>query len=118
MARGKFTGGKHWVKGQSGNPNGRPKKGKSMTELLEAYGKTKDGELTKRQKLIQKLYELAFDGNIYAIKYIMDRIDGKPHESIRIEGGDSPLEFVDWSKLTPSEAKKLFFNMINEKKGK
>ena len=31
----------HWKAGQSGNPKGRPKKGKAMTELLEKYLKKK-----------------------------------------------------------------------------
>ena len=33
MAKGKQTGGTAWVKGQSGNPLGRPKKAKNMNDI-------------------------------------------------------------------------------------
>jgi len=74
-------------KGQSGNPGGRPK-GKSITALLEKYLKGKDGEIegkTRKQALIEKLTEMGLDGNMIALKYIIDRIDGKPTEHVKAE---------------------------------
>jgi hypothetical protein len=70
-------------KGQSGNPNGRPKKKETLTYILREYGKKKDitykkKKITRQEKLCIKLWELALKGNKDCIKYIFDRIDGKP----------------------------------------
>lgn len=70
------------------NRKGRPKKGRTMTDLLEAYGKlinTEDKELTNRQALAKKIWEMAMDGDTTAIKYIYDRIDGKPRETVAVD---------------------------------
>ena len=72
------------------NRNGRPKKGKSLTEALEKAMNRKTAEGKKNyDALADTLVKLAIeDKNITAIKYIMDRIDGKPTETINI-GEDS-----------------------------
>ena len=67
-------------KGNIANPYGRPKKGTSLTDILEKYlGDKADGDIvTRKQKLVEKLYDLGLDGNETIIKYIFDRIDGTP----------------------------------------
>jgi hypothetical protein len=73
-------------RGQSGNPKGRPRKGKSLTEALEKALKQKreDGRKTY-DVLAATLIELAIqDKNIQALRYIYDRTDGKPTESIEL----------------------------------
>ena len=75
--------------GQSGNPNGRPRKGKTLTEALEKALKKK-GEDGKKNTdaLAATLLDLAIkERNITAIKYIMDRVDGRPTESIELSDG-------------------------------
>lgn len=69
------------------NRNGRPKKGMSMTEILNTYGEQKkikiNGvETDMKEAVAVKLYELALKGDVSALKYIYDRIDGKPKETI------------------------------------
>lgn len=92
-----------WKKGQSGNPNGRPKKWVStltsegykysevrdcilvmmamnMDELKEAYENENATALEKTvaaaiRKSIQK-------GSLYSIEALMDRVFGKPKETI------------------------------------
>lgn len=95
-----------FVPGKSGNPNGRPKKGKTMTDLLEKYldmsvEVKKDGVIVstiKRKELfIEHLYELAMDSDtsLAAIKYIWDRIEGTPTQKSELTGVDGEgLEFV------------------------
>ena len=56
--------------GQTGNPGGRPKS-KELTEVLKT--------IVDPQKLAQKLWELAIKrGDLSAIRYIYDRIEGTP----------------------------------------
>jgi len=76
-------------KGQSGNPAGRPKKGRALSEALEsALDKKGKGGKLKRTLLADTLLDLAItERNIAAIKYIYDRIDGRPTENIELTDG-------------------------------
>lgn len=74
------------------NRKGRPKKGRTLTDILAAHGSKSvemgDGQrMTQKQLLAEKLWELARTGDVAAIKYIYDRIDGRPIESVRHSGG-------------------------------
>jgi len=80
-----------WQPGQSGNPNGRPKKARCLTHALTEYGKRSadatDGQKATLQELLVKtLWNLALSGDLAAIRYIFDRIDGKPIETMIIPG--------------------------------
>jgi hypothetical protein len=77
-----------FTKGQSGNPNGRPRKGRTLTETLEkAMKKKREDGKKNSDALADTLIELAItEKNVTAIKYIMDRVDGKPAESIELTG--------------------------------
>jgi hypothetical protein len=76
-----------FVKGQSGNPLGRRKaEGPTLTDLLRASMHEKivvedaDGTpvlKTRRQVLIEKLFEYATNGQAYAMQLIWERLDGK-----------------------------------------
>jgi hypothetical protein len=75
-------------KGQVLNPNGRPKKGTALTDLLNEYlDKTKFGEnkITGKQAVIQKLFQLAMQGDVGALKYLYDRIDGPIKTELKAE---------------------------------
>lgn len=71
-----------WQPGQSGNPGGRPKDTVSM--LL----KEKD-----KQKVADKLYQLALKGDMRAIQEYMDRTEGKVTDTHRFEG-DAPVSII------------------------
>jgi len=74
------------------NRDGRPKKGQSLTDILawaldqnKTLKNEKTGEnreVLVRQALTEKLIAMGLNGDINAIKYIMDRIDGKPIETL------------------------------------
>jgi hypothetical protein len=85
-----------FVKGDSRiNRKGRPKKGQSLTDILDwaldQKRKIKNKEtgeeksLLLRQMLAQRLINKAVDeGDVPAIKYIFDRLDGRPKETIEM----------------------------------
>jgi hypothetical protein len=77
------------------NRKGRPKKGQTLTDILDwtldQKRKIKNGEtgeeksLLLRQMLAQRLVDKALDeGDVPAIKYIFDRLDGRPKETVEV----------------------------------
>ena len=75
--------------GQSGNPKGRPKKGKAMSDALRiVLNKTSDGKQNKKA-VAEKLVSMAREGNTEAIKVIFDRVDGKVPQTNVLEGNAS-----------------------------
>jgi hypothetical protein len=77
------------------NRKGRPKKGQTMTDILDWALDQKrkiTDDKTGREKLLMLRHLLAErliskaidDGDVSAIKYIYDRLDGRPKESIDI----------------------------------
>jgi hypothetical protein len=96
-----------WSKGQSGNPNGRPK-GVSLNELLlealEGEHRTyKVDPKTKKKKLVKTKYAILVvkrlldkaisDGDMKALKEIFDRVEGKSVQPISGPDG-GPLEHM------------------------
>lgn len=85
-----------FAKGSHGNPNGRPKKGETLTDLLRIEGEKRTGKdkKTRRDRVIQKMWEQAENGMEATQRYIFDRIDGKPVQEIKTGGGlaiDAPV---------------------------
>ena len=66
--------------GQPGNNNAA--KGKLFTDALVKFAKQNPD---KRDRVIAKIYDMALDGNMMAIKEIIDRVEGKPKQSIEAE---------------------------------
>ena len=68
------------------NPQGRPKKNWTMTDLIEDALEEADETGEAYKKIItRKLRSLAVRGELPAIKEIIDRVDGKAKESVNIE---------------------------------
>ncbi len=68
-----------FVPGESGNPDGRPPKEESLTEILRSK--------IDKDAIAEKLIQIAMEKeDLAALKYIYDRIDGKPKEKHEVEG--------------------------------
>ena len=75
-------GAKPWKKGQTGNPNGQPRKLPGLDKILaDVLGKEKDGK-TAVEEIIEALEKQAKKGNIRAAEVLMDRAYGKSVEKL------------------------------------
>ncbi len=86
-----------WKKGQSGNPNGRPKSGFALNEYITDLANVElEDKKTMLEAVVGKVYEEALDGNMSAINFLADRILGKPSQSIGIKDvSDEPIKVFD-----------------------
>jgi len=90
-----------WKPGQSGNPKGRPKGIKYMSELLreqlDQVPDTIDGKpntKTWRDLICESILRAAVKGNQPAItKELLDRIEGKVKDTHQIETGDISIVY-------------------------
>lgn len=100
-------------KGQSGNPNGRPPKNRTITDILEKSGNKTvqiEGQSRKvaRKRLIAELvWQLATTGQaefpdgetlvldpkdwVGMVKWIYSHIDGPPKQSHEVTGADGDV---------------------------
>jgi len=60
--------------GNNANPHGRPKKGETLTDALR--------DAIDKDALAQALLKLVEKGDVAAIKYAYDRVEGRPKETI------------------------------------
>ena len=73
----KRKGNPGWVKGVSGNPNGRPKKGHTLTDLLAKH--------LDKEEFCKAIVAQAMDGNNRCIQEIFERLDGKVTEHVETD---------------------------------
>lgn len=77
---------KPFKKGQTGNPNGRPKKLPALDVLMaEVLGEEKDGK-TAAQAILAALRAKATKGDVRAAEVLMDRAWGKVKQPVDISG--------------------------------
>jgi len=90
-----------WKKGQSGNPNGQPRKLPSLNAALtKVFGVTSDDDISKIELILEAMYKQAIKkGNVQAANLILDRMHGKPRQTVEISGELQAREEV--SKLMP-----------------
>ena len=73
---------KPFKKGQSGNPNGRPKKLPELDKLLaDVLGEEKDG-VTAAEAILRVLRAKAAKGDLRAAEILLDRGYGKPKQAV------------------------------------
>ena len=93
---------KSWKKGQSGNPAGKPIGTRSFKSILNKYldktlkskdpfeGKTSD--IPAREIMMLKLIGEGLKGNLTAIRYVCDMIDGPIKQVMDVNHGDVDID--------------------------
>jgi len=89
------------------NRKGRPRKGETFTDalnlILEEQSVTyKDRKISGKEAAARKLLELAMGGDVAALKYLADRIDGTPRQSIELDA--SVMKAADFVFVDPPDA--------------
>lgn len=74
-----------WKPGESGNPNGRPKKGYSITEMMQEM---LANEPDKKRALGEAILAKAMSGDVAAQKAIWNYMDGMPTQGLELTGKD------------------------------
>lgn len=94
-----------WKKGQSGNPNGRAKKGLCIPDILNRIGKEPAGidKLTKLEAVLCLVYKKALEGDNWCVEYISSRTEGKALERVENtiieEAAEKIIEELNTEKL-------------------
>lgn len=113
MARGNPYGNPNWAPGVSGNPNGRPRRGDTFSDLLEKELKKRkytvkesDGTSKKvngKQAIIRAHLSIVFgkesseEVRLKAIDSLYDRVDGKPRQALEHSGPNGgPIEVMTY----------------------
>ena len=80
-----------WKPGQSGNPNGRRN---AYTDLIKEFSFTKVNEIERRERVVSKLFQLAERGDLRAIQFIIERLEGKALERQERTTKSEPIQVL------------------------
>lgn len=82
--------------GESGNPNGRPKKLPELDKLLaDVLGEDKDG-IEAAKAILMALRAKATKGDVRAAEVLLDRAYGKAQQNIKHSGGINVTNDEPW----------------------
>lgn len=82
-------------KGESGNPNGRPRKLPEIDKLMaDVLGEEKDG-IEAAKAILMALRAKATKGDVKAAEVLLDRAYGKAKQDLQVTGKDGgPLQIT------------------------
>ena len=67
------------------NKNGRPPKGTAISDIMREYLDGIEDDKTRKEILVEKIFNLAKSGDLAAIKQIIDRLEGTPTNKHEID---------------------------------
>ena len=76
--------------------HGRPKGRQSIPDILRKIGDeegTLDGEHSKLDVVLRKVFEYALEGKHWAVQFIADRTEGRPLQAISVETHE-PMQLI------------------------
>jgi hypothetical protein len=127
-AAGKFAPGNkignRFKKGETGNPNGRPRLTRLTDALRQQLAEIAPNALeeTQAEAIARALIREAISGNVQAAREIADRTEGRPKQAI-----DLDLQINDWRTLAKNyslneqdvirEAKLLIAESVDDSSG-
>ena len=83
--------GNRWEKGESGNPNGRRN---AYSDLIKDFSFQKVNEKERRDIIVSKLFQLAERGDLRAIQFIVERLEGKALERQERTTKSEPIQVM------------------------
>lgn len=86
-----------WPKGVSGNPNGRPPKGRAFADLIQLIEETPGAERAISKVWLQQILK----GNLGYFKEFIERSDGKVPTPVDVTATDATGN--DFITITPTE---------------
>ena len=81
---------KPFEKGVSGNPGGRPK-WKQVTELMKS-----ETNQAKLEIMVDKVFDKALEGDMRAVEFIADRLEGKVAQRVEVATNNEPIKVFDF----------------------
>src|SRR6478609_1322860 len=88
---------KSFKKGQTGNPNGRPKKLPAIDELLDKVLGTDGSGKSEAEAILNALKAKAKRGDVRAAELLLDRAYGKAKQAIQMSGDKENPLFIEAS---------------------
>ena len=83
--------GNRWKKGESGNPNGRRN---AYTDLIRELSFQKVNDKERREIILSKLFQLAERGDLRAIQFIVERLEGRALERQERTTKSEPIQVM------------------------
>ena len=100
-----------FVKGQSGNPGGRPKglerivndTIRAMVEEVEDPETKQKVKLDGWEQISRKLFALAIDGNVAAAKLLFERAGGYPKANVKLDDARNAEASIDLKAMSTED---------------
>ena len=87
-----------WKPGQTGNPQGRPRRGQSFTEALREVGTP--------EELAQLVWASARKGEPWAVQLLFNRLEPQPTQ-LQLTQETNNDDAIDYTRLTSEEISQL-----------
>ena len=96
-----------WKPGQTGNPGGRPAGYLPFAPMLRrALLKADRRNRTQMEKIAEKVVAMAAQGDMDAVRWLADRVDGKVAQSISVDSQQT-VHVVPWLPAVQNAAQEL-----------